>query len=101
MEKIPQPPALDGDKYPERLRAWRESIGWTRVRLARVLGISDRQIRRWESGEQRPVGVAAQSYQRFRDGSIVEDLHQQAIELERRIRELRGLVIDTVLIVSE
>lgn len=95
MEKIPQPPPLTAVNFPARLRAWREGLNpqWTQGKLAQILGISDRQVRRWESGEHPPTGIAAQRYELFRSGRLLEALHRDAIDLEERIRAVRSVEI--------
>jgi transcriptional regulator with XRE-family HTH domain len=37
---------------PETLRHWRNTQGWTQATAANWYGVTDRQWRRWENGEQ-------------------------------------------------
>ena len=38
---------------PESLRVWRIERGMTQAQLAAAVGVSARQVRRWETGENK------------------------------------------------
>ena len=38
---------------PETLREWRGERGMTQAQLAAAVGVSARQVRRWETGENK------------------------------------------------
>lgn len=37
---------------PKQFLAWRTRMGWTQAEAGDALGVSERQVRRYESGEQ-------------------------------------------------
>ena len=43
---------------PDRLKAVRETMGWSQSELARQFGVSSAAVNRWESGEIAMSGTA-------------------------------------------
>ena len=37
---------------PHQFRAWRKAMGWTQTQAGDALGVTLRQVQRYESGEQ-------------------------------------------------
>jgi transcriptional regulator with XRE-family HTH domain len=44
-----------GDSLPERLKAYRQIHGISRKKLARILGVDEGTVSRWETGQRRPA----------------------------------------------
>lgn len=47
-----------GENVVKRLRALRESMGWTKAELGRRFGVTHSAVSQWESGESRMSGPA-------------------------------------------
>lgn len=93
---LPAPPPIEGQPvFGRSLRAWRESVGWSQDKLARVLGISRLQVVRWENpekhGGQAPVLKAGERYRAFCAGDLTGPLEDEVARLRVEIAELRGI----------
>ena len=53
-------PISDSDPFNERLRKFRDSLGFSQEELAAELGVSPITLYRWETGSTRPSSVAAE-----------------------------------------
>lgn len=67
-----------GDWPPDRIRALRERLGWTRERLCMVLGVSASSVSRWELGSWGPdddhrLALAALEAEQVRGGEARDD----------------------------
>jgi transcriptional regulator with XRE-family HTH domain len=58
-----------GESLPERLKAHRKIRGLSRKRLARILGVDEGTLWRWERGERRPQGENARRVRALLAGS--------------------------------
>lgn len=48
------PPLPDEPPAGDMIRIWRERNGWTQLGLATHLGVGERTLRAWETGENTP-----------------------------------------------
>jgi transcriptional regulator with XRE-family HTH domain len=58
-----------GDSLPERLEAYRRIRGLSRKKLARILGVDEATLWRWETGQRTPQGEYAQRVRALQAGS--------------------------------
>lgn len=95
MQKMPTPPDF-GPEFHERLREWRDTVGLSQEALAELLGISYRQILRWEKSPgdekaQEPTGKAADTWRAFRDGNLPDRIEADIRGLSARLRKISGI----------
>lgn len=95
---IPRPPAIEPQPaFGEKLRAWREAIGWSLDEMALISGISRIQLHRWENPAKHPGNApvlnAARRYNQFRNGDITSALEGRIAELAGLLEELRGTTL--------
>lgn len=55
----------DPDDIRDRLKALRESMGWSMSELARRFGVSHSAVSQWESGESQMSGPALKLLEMF------------------------------------
>jgi transcriptional regulator with XRE-family HTH domain len=58
-----------GDSLPDRLKAYRRIRGLSRKSLARMLGVDEGTLWRWETGRRRPQGEHARRVRELLAGS--------------------------------
>jgi transcriptional regulator with XRE-family HTH domain len=51
--------------YPHDVKTLRERLGETQAGLARLLGVSESTVTKWEAGAARPVGERARAIERL------------------------------------
>jgi transcriptional regulator with XRE-family HTH domain len=62
-------PFAIGESVPERLIGYRKIRGLSRKKLARILGVDEGTLRRWETGQRRPHGEYARRVRALLAGS--------------------------------
>jgi transcriptional regulator with XRE-family HTH domain len=58
-----------GDSLPDRLKAYRRIRGLSRKRLARILGVDEATVSRWETGKRQPRDEHARRVRELLAGS--------------------------------
>ncbi len=58
-----------GDSLPERLKAYRKIRGLSRKKLARILGVDEGTLCRWETEQRQPQGEYARRVRSLLSGS--------------------------------
>lgn len=59
---------------PDQMRALRRSLGLTQAEFGRVLGLTDRSVRLYETGHATPSSTIAMVYRELRDGWVPQEL---------------------------
>jgi DNA-binding transcriptional regulator YiaG len=63
-------PYTPAHSLPEKLKARRQSIGLSRKRLAKLLGVDESSLANWETGRRRPNKTSRKIIEGFLKGEI-------------------------------
>lgn len=69
---------MDIEQWSKLLSSYRNAKGWSMAKMAEALGVSTRQIARWEAGEASPTKLSIEKMNALMEG-------KRALSLEEKI----------------
>ncbi len=70
-------PYTPAHSLPEKLKARRQSIGLSRKRLAKLLGVDESSLANWETGRRRPNKKSLKIIEGFLQGRNIDDWRER------------------------